>query len=222
MNERFQSRPIIHGDVFVLPEQVNFREQVDGAIDYILLYLDPQWIAAIAHEAVDPDRVEILPHFPKPDQLIYQIGLSLKALLETNGNFSQLYAESLATTLAVHLLQHYSGQKPTLQACNAQFKLDAVIDYMHTHYDRNISLSELATQAQMSLHYFARSFKQAVGASPHQYLIQYRIERAKQLLRQNELTIVDIAQRVGFIDQSHFSRHFKNVTGITPRQWLQQ
>jgi AraC family transcriptional regulator len=234
MDGRFQSRPIIYGDVFVLPEQIDFREQVDEAIEYILLYLDAAWIASVAHEAIDPDRVEILPHFPQPDPLIYQIGLNLKASLEANSQsgsqpqLNRLYVESLLTTLALHLLQRYSTQADSAQTrLNdaghlSQARLQPVIDYIEAHLDQNIGLTELAAQTQMSLHYFARLFKQTVGLSPHQYLIQRRIERAKQLLLQRELTIAEVAHQVGFIDQSHLSRHFKTIVGISPKQWLQQ
>jgi AraC family transcriptional regulator len=224
MDGRFQSRPIIQGDIFVLPEKVQFRERFEGAIDYILLYLDANWVATVAQEAINPDCLEILPHFPKPDPFIYQTGLRLKSAIEAKGSFNHLYAETLALAIAVHLLQHYAGRKPsrdlaTFNAVASRSKLEAVTDYIQCHCDRNISLSELATLAEMSLHYFARSFKQQIGLSPHQYLIRSRIERAKQLLLQNDLTVVEIAHRVGFADQSHLCRHFKQLTGLTPKQW---
>jgi AraC family transcriptional regulator len=225
MDDRFQSRPIIQGDVFVLPKQVQFRERFEGAIDYILLYLDADWVAAVAQEARDPDHVEILPHFPQPDPFIYQTGLQLKSAIEAEGSFNQLYGETLALALSVHLLQHYAGRKTSqkLAALNSvavsRSNLAAITDYIQIHCDRNLSLIELANLAQMSLYYFARSFKQQIGLSPHQYLIRCRVERAKALLLQNELTVVEIAHRVGFADQSHLSRHFKQLTGLAPKQW---
>jgi AraC family transcriptional regulator len=225
MDGRFQSRPIIQGDIFVLPEKIQFRERFEGAIDYILLYLDADWVATVAKEAADPDHIELLPHFPQPDPFIYHSGLRLKSAIETKGNFNQLYAETLAMAIAVHLLQHYAGRRTrrNLSALNAaapsRSRLEAVTDYIQCYCDRNLSLSELAELAQMSLHYFAHSFKQQIGLSPHQYLIRARVERAKQLLLQNDLTVIEIAYRVGFADQSHLCRHFKQLTGLTPKQW---
>jgi len=225
MDGQFQSRPIIQGDIFVLPEKVQFRERFEGAIDYILLYLDADWVATVAQEAIDPDRIEILPHFPKPDPFIYHSGLRLKSAVETSSSFNQLYAETLALAIAVHLLQQYAGRKTSrdlaaLQAtAPSRSRLETVTDYIQCYCDRNLSLSELADLAQMSLHYFARSFKQQIGLSPHQYLIRTRVERAKQLLLHNDLTVGEIAHRVGFADQSHLCRHFKQLTGLTPNQW---
>ncbi|MBI4785256.1 MAG: helix-turn-helix transcriptional regulator [Oscillatoriophycideae cyanobacterium NC_groundwater_1537_Pr4_S-0.65um_50_18] len=224
MDGRFQSRPIIQGDIFVLPEKIQFRERFEGAIDYILLYLEADWVATVAQEAVDPDRIEILPYFPQPDPFLYHSGLQLKSAIEAKGSFNQLYAETLAVAIAVHLLQHYAGKRTrrnlaTLTAVSPHARLEEVTEYMQCYCDRNLSLSELADLAQMSLHYFARSFKQQVGLSPHQYLIRARIERAKQLLLQNNLTVAEVAHRVGFADQSHLCRHFKQATGLSPKQW---
>lgn len=225
MDGRFQSRPIIQGDIFVLPKQVQFRERFEGAIDYILLYLDADWVAAVAQEALDPDHIEILPHFPQPDPFIYQTGLLLKSAIEVKGSFNQLYGETLALALSVHLLQHYAGRKASRKLAaiapvpSSSSKLAAIADYIQIHCDRNLSLIELSNLAQMSLYYFARSFKQQIGLSPHQYLLRCRVERAKALLLQNELTVVEIAHRVGFADQSHLNRHFKQLTGLAPRQW---
>jgi len=225
MDGRFQSRPIIQGDIFVLPKQVQFRERFEGAIDYILLYLDADWVAAVAQEALDPDHIEILPHFPQPDPFIYQTGLLLKSAIEVKGSFNQLYGETLALALSVHLLQHYAGRKAKRKLAaiapvpSSSSNLAAIADYIQIHCDRNLSLIELANLAQMSLYYFARSFKQQIGLSPHQYLLRCRVERAKALLLQNELTVVEIAHRVGFADQSHLNRHFKQLTGLAPKQW---
>lgn len=225
MDGRFQSRPIIQGDVFVLPKQVQFRERFEGAIDYILLYLDADWVAAVAQEALDPDHIEILPHFPQPDPFIYQTGLLLKSAIEVKGSFNQLYGETLALALSVHLLQHYAGRKASRKLAaiapvpSSSSNLAAIADYIQIHCDRNLSLIELANLAQMSLYYFARSFKQQIGLSPHQYLLRCRVERAKALLLQNELTVMEIAHRVGFADQSHLNRHFKQLTGLAPKQW---
>ncbi len=85
-----------------------------------------------------------------------------------------------------------------------------------------MSLKELAAIVQMSAHYFSQLFKQSTGITPHQYVIHCRIERAKELLMQRKLTIADVAKVVGFVDQSHFHRHFKRLVGITPKAFLQQ
>lgn len=80
----------------------------------------------------------------------------------------------------------------------------------------------MAQEVGMSKYYFCRLFKQSTGISPHQYLIQQRLERAKQLLLQSKLSITKIAQTVGFSEQSQLTRHLKRATGLTPKQLRNQ
>jgi AraC family transcriptional regulator len=82
------------------------------------------------------------------------------------------------------------------------------------------TLEQMASVARLSPYHFARGFKAATGLPPHQYVIARRIERAQHLLRTNgELRLAEVALRVGFSDQSHFSFHFKRIAGVTPRQF---
>jgi AraC family transcriptional regulator len=83
-------------------------------------------------------------------------------------------------------------------------------------------LEATASEVGMSRYYFARLFKQSTGLSVHQYLIQCRIERAKQLLKQKKIAIANIATQVGFVDQSHFTRYFKRIVGVTPKGFLEK
>ncbi len=97
-------------------------------------------------------------------------------------------------------------------------QLQQAIDYIHTHLDRDLSLIELASTINISPTYFASLFKQATGISPHQYVIQQRVERAKLMLLKTDLAIADIALQVGFSSQSHLTQQFKRLTGMTPKQ----
>ncbi len=90
--------------------------------------------------------------------------------------------------------------------------------YIQTHLNRDLSLAELASVIRISPTYFASLFKQAMGISPHQYVIQQRVERAKVMLSKTDLAITDIALQVGFSSQSHLTQHFKRFTGMTPKQ----
>lgn len=157
------------------------------------------------------------------DPLIQQIGLALKHALE-NGLGSRLYADSMANALAVHLLSRYSTRKQAIQYYEGGLSrrdLNQVIDYIHEHLEKNLSLAELAGVVQLSSYHFAHLFKQSTGSSPHRYHIQCRIERTKQLLVKG-LGIADVAQAVGFASQGHLNYHFKRLVGTTPRKFLHQ
>lgn len=222
---QFRREQVLQGDVVIVPANTWHRTSWNRAGGAIVLGLEPKEFARTVDETIERDRIELIPHFATPDPLVHQIGLALKRALENSGNASRLYAETMTTALMVHLLQYYSAQQVTLPTYTgglSKLKLQRIVDYIHAHLDRNLSLKELAAIAQMSAHYFSQLFKQSTGITPHQYVIGCRIERAKELLMQRELTIADVAKVVGFVDQSHFHRHFKRLVGITPKAFLQQ
>lgn len=94
--------------------------------------------------------------------------------------------------------------------------LRRVLEYVDSHLDRSISLQELSGLAGLSVHHFARAFKQSTGVTPHGYLLQKRITRAQDLLAGGNLSLSEIALAAGFADQSHLTRHFRQFVGETP------
>ena len=90
--------------------------------------------------------------------------------------------------------------------------------HIEQHLSQPLSLAELATMAGLSVWRFATVFRQQVGESPHRYICRMRVERAQALIRDG-VAPVNAAMEAGFYDQSHLSRHFKNVCGMTPGQY---
>jgi transcriptional regulator of acetoin/glycerol metabolism len=99
-----------------------------------------------------------------------------------------------------------------------------VQEYMKAHLGESVDLSMLAGVAGLSVHHFARQFKQSIGVTPHHYLTQKRVERAQEMLAQTDLSLAEIAYAAGFSDQSHLARHFRHTLGTTPREfrWSQR
>jgi AraC-like DNA-binding protein len=99
-----------------------------------------------------------------------------------------------------------------------------VREYVEVHLGESIDLSMLAGVAGLSVHHFARQFKQSAGVTPHVYLTQKRVERAQEMLVQTDLPLAEIAFAVGFFDQGHLARHFRHMLGTTPREfrWSQR
>jgi len=99
-----------------------------------------------------------------------------------------------------------------------------VREYVEAHFGESIDLLVLAEVAGLSVHHFARQFKQSAGVTPHVYLTQKRVERAREMLVQTDLSLAEIAFTVGFCDQGHLARHFRDMLGTTPREfrWSQR
>jgi transcriptional regulator GlxA family with amidase domain len=91
--------------------------------------------------------------------------------------------------------------------------------HMEEHFAEPLSLAELARMCDRSLHRFATVFRQEVGIPPHQYLCRLRIQHAQSLLRQGTSPTI-AAVETGFFDQSHLSRHFKRLCGVTPGRFI--
>jgi AraC-like DNA-binding protein len=109
-----------------------------------------------------------------------------------------------------------SADSPTNRGGLAPARANRVCEYIDSHLQENIALEVLAGIAQLSVHHFARAFRQTLGIPPHSYIVQRRIEHAQQLLRNTDLPLSEIAIVAGFTDQSHLARHFRTITGVSP------
>jgi AraC family transcriptional regulator len=105
------------------------------------------------------------------------------------------------------------------QAGMPQVRLSRVIAFVESHLAGDLSVSTLAVVAGMSPYYFCRSFKQSTGITPHRYVLSRRMEQAKVLLEKHGSSLLEIAEQVGFSDQSQFTRVFHKIVGLTPTRF---
>jgi AraC family transcriptional regulator len=211
------------GDSILVPAgQATSWQRREGGCDALFIYLKPELIGQTAEASeIDPHRLILMNCLGQQDLQLYQIGMLLLAELRSGGIMGRLYTESLTQVLIIHLLRHYSAVTQIITSGNRSLtrtQLRQAIDYIHTHLNRDLSLAELSSVINISPTYFANLFKQAMGISPHQYVIQQRVEQAKLMLSKTDLAIADIALKVGFSSQSHLTQQFKRITGITPKQ----
>jgi AraC family transcriptional regulator len=144
-------------------------------------------------------------------------GQLAKVLIEHGDTVDETFAHCIGQTLAMHLARL---EFPRVKV-NAlpKWRLRRVEDYVKEHFDRCISLSDLARIVGLSRMHFAAQFRAATGYRPREYLLHQRIEHAKSLLSNTETSLAEIALAVGFCTQAHFSTVFKRITGETPACW---
>lgn len=214
---------VFTNDAAVTPAGVPGYWRTDAASEDMSMLLEEGFVRWVAQEAdLDPDKIELVPLFSAPDPQIERIGLSLLSEMETGGLGGELYAESLATMLALHLLRNHSslgsGSRRKVGGEDGFSKraLEQATEYINDNLPRKLTLAEIAGVAHMSPDHFARSFKTATGLSPHQYVIHQRIERAKTLLSYTDLTVAEIAAAVGFSNPSHLAHHVRRLLGVSP------
>lgn len=213
------------GDVAIIPADISHRCNWNTSVQFMVLAIEPELLKQVGIDWVKSDRIELIPQFMTvQDALVQGIFSTLKAELETGGFGGTLLVDSLKTALAIHLLRNYCTTTPKLFSYSDGLpwaKLTLVTDYINAHLHEELTLTKIAAIAQISPYHFLRLFKHSMGVTPHQYILQSRIDKAKYLLRSSDLSIADIAFKVGFCDQSHLTRCFKRILGLTPKQFLQ-
>ncbi len=212
------------GDICITPAKTPLFARWDIEDNYLRIRLKTQFIETVASETMETngDRLELIPQFRMRHPQIEAIAMMLFTELQRSPSGSRLYLDSLTNALAVNLLRQFSVAKPQLPIYEGglpQSQLMQILDYIDTHIDQDIKLSDLARLLDMSQFHFSRLFKQSIGMSPYQYLIQQRVERAKRLLKQTDQFISDIALDCGFNSHSHLSKQFRQLTGMTPRAY---
>lgn len=187
-------------------------------VNYRNLFVDVELMSRLATEVVG--KTTSLPFFPTAvvfNRKLIEHFLDFCSAIE--GPSSRLEAESLLLTFVAELMIRFAETPPAVtQGGREEHVISRARDYLIHHYAENISLANLAGIASLSPFHFTRVFCSQFGMPPHAYQTQVRILRAKRLLMLGE-SIADTAIQTGFADQSHFTRHFKRVTALTPGQY---
>lgn len=191
-------------------------------LDTMGILLNPEFVNRTAIENRFPSRFEFTEIYKNKDSLIENIGLTLLAEADSATPSGKLYADSLIQTLTLHLLKNYSTAKSVAENTSgglSGYKLRRVQEFINANLEDDLSLAEIAAVADLSQFHFARAFRNSTGLTPQQYLMQQRIECAKELLAENDLPLVEISLRTGFKNQSHFTTLFRKYTKFTPKLW---
>jgi AraC family transcriptional regulator len=135
------------------------------------------------------------------------------------GASGRLYADALAHAIIIRFIR---AAQPSAQAGESQLhplprhRLRVILDRINSEFDQDLDLSTLARDSGYSRAHFLRMFRAAMGKTPHHYLTDVRLERARQYLERNELSIAEVALKVGFSSHSHLTKVFHQRFGMTP------
>jgi AraC family transcriptional regulator len=193
-------------------------------IEVTHVYLSPRTMAQVAAEAYDRHikEVELRDVLRADDPVLVGIAASLAQEARESGLGGRLYVESLRNHACVHILRHYANvifREPNRSGGLSHSQCRLLAQYFDENLDRNISLAELAGVVELSEFHFARKFRTEFGCPPHAYVMRKRIERAKAQLARRNIPLKLVAASSGFSDQSHMTRLFRRLLGVTPAEY---
>ena len=159
------------------------------------------------------------------DRVVQQLTRLILPAFDHPDHVSELFADHISLALGSHIARTYGGMRSVVaprQGGLAAWQERRAKELMSANLRGNVSSTDLATECLLSAGHFARAFRHSTGLSPHQWLIQCRIEMADALLREGKLSLAEIARACGFADQSHFTKAYARRRGISPGAWRRQ
>ena len=211
----------IHGQFCVVPAGSSTRWTLSRPARSLLLRLSPSLLSETADSmGMGVQHASLAPSIHIRDPQVERIGWMMQAEDHSNYPGGRLFADSLATALAVRLLalQSRSGTVSSKTRALPEWRLRQVIEYIESNLDQDLTLVELARIADFSVSHFKPMFKQATGLPVHRFVMERRVERARVLLIEDRQNITDIALETGFAHPSHMARCMRRLLGKSPSE----
>jgi len=209
--------------IFFLPAGSTFGVHLAKPLESIHLYLRANVVEEVMAEMAPGHAAHrgLKPRLGQPDPTLAQLCMAVSASLKDDPRSTGLLADHLARAIAVRLVAQQGGEmlSPASERPHQgldKYRLARVFEYIEDNLDQPLELAQLAALCDLSVTRFSRQFRLATGAPPYRYVLEKRCERARSLLRQQNLTLIDVAGQCGFCNQEHLTRHFRRYTGITP------
>jgi AraC family transcriptional regulator len=189
--------------------------------DVLVIALDPDFYRDSVRGALGCEAPEVIEQYIGIDPVLREIGDTLRAEFRSGRVPGAVYLECWARVVALHLANTYGRPRRQTRRLPGlpRHKLKEILSFIEEHLADSIQVGDLASTAFLSPYHFARLFKRAVGQSPHVYITAQRMRRAKKMLSDGELPLVDVAACVGFQTQAHFTGVFRRHAGVTPRAY---
>lgn len=213
----------------------DFSLQSDGSpnaprwaenLKILAIAIEPAFVGRLFQEAIPTDKIAFLERRCESDETIARFAAHFKNELENQTYAGKLYGESLSMAFALHLLERHGNFEKKLKMPRGKLpsaNLRRALEFVHANLAEDLSIEDIARESHLSAFHFARLFKNTLGLTPHHYVLQNRIERAKRIIKSAPyFNLTEIGLSVGFFDQAHFTKAFKRATGTTPKTFLNQ
>jgi AraC family transcriptional regulator len=215
----------MNGDtVSVIPPGVQHTIHWTRRAPLVHIYLNDQFFDSMLEKAASNISITLAPSLLVRDPFLVAMGKEVYRELQF-GPINELFAKSIATLTATHLMRAYrckASSGSVYRGGLGPSRERKIRKYIQDNLDQTLSLDDLAKVAQISPHYFISLFQQSTGMTPHKYVLQQRVEYAKELLACSKLSLIEVAHQCGFPDQCQFTTTFRRQMGITPGRYKRQ
>jgi AraC family transcriptional regulator len=207
--------------MILLPAGTEDRLRWQGASERLILSVHSSLLESVANETNTPSP-EFAAQWSLRDPGLQQIVLDLGRQVAEGWPLGRLYADLSVTGFVGHLLRRHAANPIDLGTVKGGLPLPQlrhVMEYITANLDHDLSLDEIASQIRLSPFHFARNFRAVTGQTPYQYLLDQRMDRAKQILKRHPWSVQEIASMTGFRSAASFVRAFRQRVGQTPGEW---
>jgi AraC family transcriptional regulator len=158
------------------------------------------------------------------DEVIRHVGAALLEALRRPGEANQLFIDHLMLAFTAHVAQTYGGLKFTepVRGGLPPWQVKRACERLESDLTGKITLQQIAAEFDLSVSHFSRAFRISTGLPPHQWLLRQRVSAAKHLMTVRDLSLSEIAMSAGFANQSHFTRVFSTLVGVSPGVWRRE
>lgn len=216
--------PLKRGQFLLLDLRREHSSIVQAAVDCLAFYVPRAVFGRMADEMGGRrvDTLRVTPGCAIQDPIVWHLGETVLQTLDDPGRANPLMIDHVGMALVAHLAETYGSGGPVAAVVRGGLspaQLRKAKDRLMADLSARVGLDELARACGLSRSYFAHAFKATTGVAPHQWLTRRRIERAKELLLKSSKSVEEVALECGFVDQSHFTRAFSRIAGMTPGRW---
>ncbi|MDM0037558.1 AraC family transcriptional regulator [Variovorax sp. J22G21] len=210
------------GSIYIRSFSERYRADIRRPFDFVLLEISHANLER-ALEEKQGQRVASLDHVAGVrDDVLLSLADALTPALEHPADASMLFVDQLGVAMTSYLVETYGGAVTTAPRTNRILSRSheaRAKEMLRSRIDASISITEIADACGLSRSYFIHAFRETTGQTPHQWLIAQRMEHARALLADFDMSLADVAAACGFSDQSHFTRAFSRYSGVPPGVW---
>jgi AraC family transcriptional regulator len=215
---------VLAGATYLYDLKRDPRYVIDKPFHSLFFYLPRSVLDEVAKQAGVPRVGELAyqPGIGHDDSVIRHLGASMLEGLQRPGETNQLFIDHMMLALTAHVTQAYGGLTRSTEPTRgglAPWQAKQACERLESDLGGKFSLQQIAAEFGLSVSHFSRAFRSSTGLPPHQWLLQQRIKAAKQLLTVRDLPLSEVAISAGFANQSHFTRVFSTLVGVSPGAW---